>query len=290
MWIVYAFASALFAGLTAVLAKIGVKDVNSHLATALRTVVVLAFAWLMVFVAGSWRGLGELEGRTWLFLILSGLATGGSWICYFRALQLGDVNKVAPIDKSSTVLTMLLAFLLLGEPMHWNMLLGMALILVGTGLMLQKQPNTAPARAGSGWLVWAVLSAVFASLTSILGKVGIDGVESNLGTAIRTGVVLILAWGIVFARGLHREIPAVSRKSWLFLVLSGLATGLSWLCYYRALQEGIVSIVAPIDKLSILVTVLFSRVALGERLHKKSAAGLAVLTAGTLLLLVKVAG
>lgn len=288
MWIVYAFCSAIFAGLTAVLAKIGIKNVNSHLATALRTVVVVIFAWLMVLIVGSGSTIGAIQGETWLFLILSGFATGASWICYFRALQLGNVNQVAPIDKSSTVLTMLLALLLLKEPITLNMLLGMVLILSGTYLMIQKKPvESLPVSSKKGWLFWAILSTVFASLTAILGKMGITGVESNLGTAIRTVVVLVMAWGIVLAQGLQREIGRIDRRSWLFLLLSGLATGLSWMFYYRALQEGPASIVAPIDKLSILVTVGCSALLLKERLDKKSGVGLALLTAGTLVLLVK---
>lgn len=286
MWVLYAFGSAFFAGITAVLAKIGIQNVNSHLATALRTIVVVLFAWLMVGIAGSGGTIFTLKSQTWVFLILSGVATGASWICYFRALQLGDVNKVAPIDKSSTVLTMVLAFLFLNEAFSANMLIGMVLILAGTMLMIQKKEGDAPAGKSRSWFVWAVLSAVFASLTAILGKVGIQGVESNLGTAIRTVVVLILAWGIVFGRGLHKEIGKIDKKSWLFLALSGLATGLSWMLYYHALQEGSASIVAPIDKLSILVTILFSFILLKEKLNRKSAVGLVLLTAGTLLLLV----
>lgn len=286
MWVLYAFGSAFFAGITAVLAKIGIQNVNSHLATALRTIVVVLFAWLMVGIAGSGGTIFTLKSQTWVFLILSGVATGASWICYFRALQLGDVNKVAPIDKSSTVLTMVLACLFLNEAFSANMLIGMVLILAGTMLMIQKKEGDAPAGKSRSWFVWAVLSAVFASLTAILGKVGIQGVESNLGTAIRTVVVLILAWGIVFGRGLHKEIGKIDKKSWLFLALSGLATGLSWMLYYHALQEGSASIVAPIDKLSILVTILFSFILLKEKLNRKSAVGLVLLTAGTLLLLV----
>ena len=288
MWILYAFCSALFAGLTAVLAKIGIQKINSHLATALRTVVVLVFAWMMVFIVGSQSSISSVDSRSWLFLILSGFATGASWICYFRALQTGDVNKVAPIDKSSTVLTMLLAFLLLREALSLNMLLGMCLILTGTLLMVAKTGSSGgSSTAGGRWLLWAVLSAVFASLTAILSKIGIAGVESNLGTAIRTAVVLAMAWGIVFFLGLQREIREIGAKSWLFLGLSGLATGLSWMFYYRALQEGPASVVVPIDKLSILVTVAFSGVVLKERLSRRAAAGLALLTGGTLLLLVK---
>ena len=261
MWILYAFASAFFAGVTAVLAKLGMEGVNSHLATALRTIVVALFGWAMVWVAGSSGAVGALEPRSWLFLILSGLATGGSWLCYFRALQLGEVNQVAPVDKSSTVLTM-----------------------AGTLGMLQRKPRER-ASSGWGWLPWAVLSAVCASLTSILGKVGMTGVDSYVGTAIRNMVVLAMAWALVLGLGLQREIPALSRKNWGFLAVSGVSTGLSWMFYYRALQEGPASVVAPIDKLSILVTVGFSCLVLRERLSRRAAAGLLVLTCGTLLLL-----
>ena len=287
MWVLYAFLSASFAGVTAVLAKIGIQKVNSHLATALRTCVVTVFAWLVVLVAGSGNTIGQIPSQSWLFLVLSGLATGASWICYFRALQIGDVNKVMPIDKSSTVLTMLLSFLLLGETVTAGGIVGMILILVGTLLMIERQQRSAPAPIGHGYLIWAVLSAVFASLTAILGKIGIQQVESNLGTAIRTVVVLVMAWGIVLAQGTYREIPQITRKSWIFLVLSGIATGLSWMFYYHALQQGNASVVAPIDKLSILVTVLFSGLVLKEQLSKKAAVGLVLLTGGTLLLLVK---
>ena len=287
MWVLYAFLSASFAGVTAVLAKIGIQKVNSHLATALRTCVVTVFAWLVVLVAGSGDTIGQIPSQSWLFLVLSGLATGASWICYFRALQIGDGNKVMPIDKSSTVLTMLLSFLLLGGTVTAGGIVGMILILVGTLLMIERQQRSAPAPIGHGYLIWAVLSAVFASLTAILGKIGIQQVESNLGTAIRTVVVLVMAWGIVLAQGTYREIPQITQKSWVFLVLSGIATGLSWMFYYHALQQGNASVVAPIDKLSILVTVLFSGLVLKEKLSKKAAVGLVLLTVGTLLLLVK---
>lgn len=285
MWVLYAFASALFAGLTAVLAKIGIEGVDSHLATALRTIVVAVFGWVMVLMTGSLGAVAAIRAQSWIFLILSGLATGGSWICYFKALQIGDVNKVAPVDKSSTVLTMLLSFLLLGEEMRWNMVVGMVLILSGTLLMLQRKETAQAASKERKWLVYAVLSAVFASLTAILGKIGITGVDSYLGTAIRNMVVLLMAWLIVLGQGTQREIPSIQRKSWVFLGLSGLATGLSWMFYYRALQDGLASVVVPIDKLSILVTVAFSSLVLKERLGRRAAAGLASLTAGTLLLL-----
>ena len=288
LWVISAFLSAFFAGITAILAKIGIQNVNSHLATALRTCVVAVFAWLVAWGAGSVGTVGDLSERTWVFLVLSGLSTGLSWICYFRALQIGDVNKVAPIDKSSTVLTMLLSFLLLGDPVTAIGIGGMILILAGTLLMIEPKPGAVPAQQNNRKaLVWAVFSAIFASLTAILGKIGIEGVESNLGTAIRTLVVLVMAWGIVLVQGTQREIPNISKKSWLFLALSGVSTGLSWMFYYYALQKGVASVVAPIDKLSILVTVLFSGLVLHERLRRKAAVGLVLLTGGTLLLLLQ---
>ena len=285
MWLFFALGSAFFAGITAVLAKIGIENVNSTLATALRTVVVLAFSWLMVFVVGSQGGIAQISGTTLLFLILSGLSTGASWLCYFKALQLGDVNKVAPIDKSSTVLTILLAFIFLGEPVSIPQALGVVGIGVGTLLMIAKKEVEDGKPHSKAWLVYAFLSAVFASLTSIFGKIGVENVESNLGTAIRTIVVLVMAWVMVFVTGEQKGIRSIGKKSWVFLFLSGITTGLSWLCYYRALQDGPASVVVPIDKLSILVTVLFSYLVFREKLTKKSALGLAGIVAGTLLML-----
>lgn len=289
LWILFAFASAFFAGVTAILAKIGIRHTDSHLATALRTVVVLVFAWVMVFVAGSQNTIGEISARTLLFLVLSGLSTGASWLCYFRALSIGDVNKVVPIDKSSVVLTILLAALFLGEPIRWYTGVSMVLILGGSLLMIERRSDAGGSQK-RGYLIYAVLSAVFAALTSILGKVGIEGVESNLGTAIRTGVVLIMAWGMVFLTGKQTQIRKIDRRSWLFLVLSGLATGLSWLFFYRALQDGPASVVLPIDKLSILVTVLLSRLVFKERLSRRAGLGLVLVVAGTLLLYPTLAG
>ena len=270
MWILYAFGSAFFAGATSILAKIGVKDIDSHVATAIRTIVVLIFSWIMVFIVGSQGTIGNISGKTLTFLILSGFATGASWLCYFKALQLGDVNKVVPIDKSSTILTMILAFIFLGENITINMVVGMIGIGIGTYLMIQKKESIEKVVKGKAWLVYALLSAIFASLTSILGKVGIENVESNLGTAIRTIVVLIMAWIIVFATKKQSDVKKIDKKSLLFLILSGIATGASWLCYYKALQDGLASIVVPIDKLSILVTILFAYVFLKEKLSKKS--------------------
>ena len=286
MWILFAIGSAFFAGVTAVLAKCGIKKTDSTVATAIRTIVVLVFAWIMVLVAGSQDQLGSLGGTTLLFLILSGLATGASWLCYFRALQIGDINKVVPIDKSSTVLTILLAFLLLGEPIGLFQGIGVALIGVGTFLMIEPKPaaeRAAPQKRG--WMLYAFGSAIFASLTAILGKVGIQGVESNLGTAVRTGVVLVMAWLMVLVTGKTNLVKQVPRRELGFICLSGLATGASWLCYYRALQDGPASVVVPIDKLSILVTVAFSYLVFHERLTARSGWGLVLVTAGTLAML-----
>lgn len=285
MWIFFAFGSAFFAGLTAILAKIGIRKTDSNLATAIRTVVVLLFSWLMVFIVGSQNTITQISGKTLLFLVLSGLATGASWLCYFKAMQLGDVNKVTPIDKSSTVLTILLAFLILGEAITTAKAAGAVLIAIGTYLMIEKKQVAGQPPAYGSWLVYALFSALFASLTSILGKIGIQGVESNLGTAIRTIVVLVMAWIVVFVVKKQGEISAIDRKSWLFITLSGFATGGSWLCYYRALHDGPASIVVPIDKLSIVLTVAFSFFFLKERLSRKSLGGLALIIIGTLVLL-----
>ena len=285
MWIIFAFGSALFAGLTSILAKCGIRETDSTAATAIRTIVVLLFSWVMVFVVGSQSQLGAISSKTLVFLILSGLATGASWLCYFRALQIGDINKVVPIDKSSTVLTIILAFLFLREKLTVYSGIGVLLIAVGTFAMIEKKDVTPSAGKGKGWLFYAVGSAVFASLTSILGKVGISGVESNLGTAIRTGVVLVMSWVMVFATGKQKTLKALPKKELGFICLSGLFTGGSWLCYYKALHDGLASVVVPIDKLSILVTIAFSRIVFRERLSKKAAAGLAAIVAGTLVML-----
>lgn len=285
MWILYAFGSALFAGITAILAKIGIKNTDSNLATAIRTVVILIFSWLMVVIVGSFNTITGLSTKTIIFLILSGFATGLSWLCYFKALQLGNVNKVTPIDKSSTILTMALAMIFLGEKITVLKVISIVLIGIGTYLMIEKKEDKKQAK-GNKWLIFAFGSAIFASLTSILGKVGIDGVESNLGTAIRTIVVLIMAWVVVFATKKQNEIKDIDKRSWKFLLLSGLTTGLSWLCYYKALQDGEASIVVPIDKLSIVITIAFSYFILKEKLNKKSLLGLVLIVVGTLTLLV----
>lgn len=287
MWVVYAFGSALFAGLTSILAKCGIRKTDSDAATAIRTFVVLIFSWIMVLIAGSAPTITNLGAKTWIFLVLSGLATGASWLCYFRALQLGDVNKVVPIDKSSTILTILLALIFLGEKITW--LKGAAIVLIGAGtfLMIEKKAADGEKKEKKSWFIYAVLSAVFASLTSILGKIGIEGVESNLGTAIRTGVVLIMAWLIVFIKGKQHTLKSIPKKELLFICLSGIATGGSWLCYYKALQDGLASVVVPIDKLSILVSIAFSAIVFKERLSKNAAAGLVLIVAGTLMMLIK---
>lgn len=284
IWIVAAVLSAVFAGLTSILAKCGIKKTDSDLATALRTIVVLAFSWIMVFVVGSANTITSIEPESLIFLILSGLATGASWICYFKALSVGDINKVVPIDKSSTVLTVLLAIICFGETSNLAVKLVATVILaVGILLMVEKKKSEKKNESRT-WIIYAVLSAVFAALTSILAKIGISGVESNLGTAIRTGVVLLVAWIIVFAKNKQKEIKHIDKKELLFISLSGIATGASWLFYYYAIQNGIVSAVVPIDKLSILVTVLFSYFVFKEKLSKKALVGLCLMVVGTLLL------
>ena len=282
MWLLFAIGSAFFAGVTSILAKCGIRKTDSTVATAVRTVVVLIFSWIMVFAAGSFDQIGSISGTTLLFLILSGAATGASWLCYFRALQIGDINKVVPIDKSSTVLTILLALIFLGEGISLPKAAAVVVIAAGIFLMIEKKDVSETKNVGKGgWFLFAAGSAFFASLTAILGKIGISGVESNLGTAIRTCVVLVMAWLMVFVQGKQKEVRAISGRELVFICLSGVATGASWLCYYRALQDGPASIVAPVDKLSVLVTVAFSYFVFGEKLSRKAAAGLALLTAGT---------
>ena len=286
MWIFYAFGSALFAGLTSILAKCGIRHTDSDVATAIRTIVVLVFSWIMVFVVGAQNGIAAVSGKTWLFLILSGFATGASWLCYFHALQAGDVNKVVPIDKSSTILTIVLAFLFLGEEVSALKIVCVILIGAGTFLMIQKkETEKSVGQEKKSWLLYACLSAVFASLTSILGKIGIEGLNSNRGTAIRTAVVLVMAWIMVFAKGKQKEIGRIDRRELGFICLSGLATGGSWLCYYKALQDGLASVVVPIDKLSILVTIAFSYLVFHEKLTKRAAIGLVLIVAGTFLMI-----
>lgn len=285
MWTIFAFGSAFFAGVTSILAKCGIRKTDSTVATAIRTIVVLLFSWLMVFIVGSQDRISSIGGRTLCFLILSGLCTGASWLCYFKALQLGDVNKVVPIDKSSVVLTILLAFLFLGEPIGLFQGMGALLIGAGTFLMIEKKAAGNTPAQGKSWLLYALGSAIFASLTSILGKVGIAGVESNLGTAIRTAVVLVMAWGMVLVTGKMGAVKEVAGKELVFICISGLATGASWLCYYRALQMGPASVVVPIDKLSILVTIAFSWLVFREKLTARSGWGLALIVAGTLVML-----
>lgn len=290
MWVLYAFGSAFFAGLTSILAKCGIKKADSNVATAIRTMIVLIFSWIMVFVVGAQGQIMDVSEKTWIFLILSGIATGASWLCYFRALQIGDVNRVVPIDKSSTILTIILAFIFFREEISALKLVCVVLITIGTYMMITKkeisQDEQDKTKGSHGWLFYAVLSAVFASLTSILGKVGIEEINSNLGTAIRTAVVLIMAWIVVFVTGKQHTIKHIEKNELGFICLSGLATGSSWLCYYKALQDGIASVVVPIDKLSIVVTIAFSYIVFKERLTIKSFAGLVLIIAGTLLMLV----
>lgn len=285
MWIIFAFGSALFAGVTAILAKCGIRQTDSTVATAIRTVIVLGFSWIMVALTSTWPSTGGIGGRTLLFLVLSGVSTGASWLCYFKALQTGDINKVVPIDKSSTVLTVLLAFFFLREPISVASITGVVCIAAGTWLMIEKKESQSPKRGNGIWMPYAFGSAIFASLTAILGKIGISDIDSNPGTAIRTAVVLVMAWGTVWITGKCQTLRQIPRKELGFICLSGLATGASWLCYYRALQSGPASVVVPIDKLSILVTVAFSYAVFHEKLAKRSGTGLILIVIGTLAML-----
>ena len=286
MWVIFAFLSAFFAGITSILAKCGIRKTDSNVATFIRTIIVLLFSLLMVMIVGSFPTLKNLSAKTILFLVLSGLSTGASWLCYFRALQKGNINKVVPIDKSSTVLTIVLATIFLGESITLYKTLGIIAIGVGTLMMIEKK-DTENKIEEKGWLFYAILSAVFASLTSILGKVGIEGVESNLGTAIRTVVVIVMSFVMVSVTGKVKDIKRIDKKELAFILLSGLSTGASWLFYYRALQDGEASIVVPIDKLSILVTIAFSYFVFKEKLGKKALIGLILIVVGTLVLLIK---
>ena len=284
MWIIAACLSALFAGLTSILAKAGVATTRSTVATALRTVVVAAGAWGLATLVGSTSSLGAIDARSLLFLVLSGLATGASWLCYFAALARGNVSRVAPIDKLSTVLAIILALILLGEPVSAWGAAGIVAITVGTLLMVEPFELSGLPRAlrgGGSWLVYALASALFAALTSILGKVGISGVDPTLGTAVRTLVVLAMAWVVVAAQGRLGEVRSIPGRELAFIVASGAATCASWLAYYRALKDGPASVVVPIDKLSILVTVAVSAVAFHERFTRRYLSGLAFMCAGT---------
>ena len=297
MWVLFAFLSALFAGDTAILVKIGVKDIDSNIATAIRTIIIVIFTWIMVFVTGS--NVSGIDTRSAIFLILSGVTTGLSWLCYFRALQLGDINKVVPIDKSSIVLSILLSFILLGETVTVYKITGMFLIAIGTYSMIEKKESENKKIENNeenknndinnkkNWLFYGILSALFAALTFILGKIGIKNVDSNYGTALRTVVVLIMAWLVVLVTKKGKEVQKMNMKTFVFLILSGISTGLSWLCYYRALQDGDVSIVVSIDKLSIVVSVLFSYIVFNEKLSRESFLGFIGIIAGTFIMLIK---
>lgn len=283
MWLIFAAGSAFFAGITSILAKCGIRKTDSDTATAIRTIAVTIFSWIMASITAQDASFSDISMKSWIFLILSGLATGTSWHCYFHALQYGDINKVVPIDKSSTVITMILAMIFLGEGITAAKTAAIFLIGIGTLLMIERKDAVNENIRGS-WIIYALLSALFASLTSILGKIGIEGVPSDLGTAIRTTVVLVMAWLIVFMKGKQKNVRNIPKNELAFIILSGIATGASWLCYYRALQQGPASVVVPIDKLSILITILFSRIVFGEKLSTKSASGLLMIFAGTMIM------
>ena len=281
MWILFAVGSAFFAGATSVLAKAGIKSVSSDFATAFRTGVVLIFSWLMVFVVGCQNAVSTITPRALVFLALSGAATGLSWLCYFKALSIGNLSKVVAVDKSSTFLTILLALIFFREPFHWLTGLGIAVMIVGTALMLEK----GDAKKGErGWLFYAAGSAAFAALQSILGKVGVQDMDSTLATALRTVVVLVFAWAIVLGKKEGGDWKKMTRRDAVLLVLSGITTGASWLCYYRALQTGRASVVVPIDKCSMLFAVALSAIFLKEKQTRRSLLALALVVAGTFMI------
>ena len=284
MWILAAALSACFAGLTAIFAKCGIKKTDSDVATALRTIVVLQFAWIMVFIDGSVSSAANIDMKSLFFTMLSGLATGASWLCSFKALSIGDVNKVVSVDKLSTVLVVLIAIIAFNETRHLPLkLIGTAAFTAGVYVMVEKK-QVSKSKQGKWWVVYAGGSAIFAALTSILAKIGITNVQSNLATAIRTGVVLVMAWLVVFVKGKRPQIKALDKKEVFYIFLSGISTGISWLCYYYAIQNGIVSVVVPIDKLSIVITILFSYFILKEKLNIKTVTGLLLMVCGTLIL------
>lgn len=285
MWILFALGSAFFAGLTSVVAKCGIKKTDSTVATAIRTGVVLICSAVMVTIVGSWGGITNIDTKSRIFLVLSGIATGASWLCYFKAISIGDVNKVVPLDKSSTVLAAVIAVIFLGESVTAPKITGLIAVAVGTYMMIGKKDGAGEKKRGLGWFFYGSLSAVFAALTSVLAKVGIENVESNLATTVRTAVVLVMAWLTVLVTGKGKLVNETTKKELLFIVISGILTGASWLCYYRALQLGEVSVVAPIDKLSILVSVAFSYIVFKEKLTLKSFMGLMIIVVGTLCLL-----
>lgn len=284
MWFFLSIGSAFFAGISSVLAKCGIEKTSSEVATAIRTAIVIAMSVIMTVIVGSLKDIGSIDAKTWIFLILSGLATGASWLCFFKALELGDVNKVIPVDKTSTILTLIVSLIVFGETVTWVKIVSVVAIGAGTFLMIERKQTSGERKGGKWWLLFACLSAVFASLTSILGKIGIDGVESNLGTLIRTIVVLFMSWIVVFVTGKTKNVGEISKRDFLFIVFSGIATGVSWLCYYKALKDGVVSVVVSVDKLSILVTIAFSFFALKEKLTVKALIGLVLILAGTVAL------
>lgn len=285
MSIVLALLAAVFAALTGILAKIGIKNVDSNLATAIRTVVVLIMAFIVVAITGQLHAVSDVEGRALLFIVLSGITTGLSWLCFFKAIQIGDVSKVVPIDKSSIVITILLSFIVLQEPAPPLVILGGAIITAGTFILIGKTKSDKKVKVTKSYIFLAILAAVFAALTSILAKIGINEVDSNVATFIRTIVIIIFAWAIVFFQGTTKDMKQITKKSYLFLCLSGIATGLSWLCYFAAIAIGKVSIVAPIDKFSVVLTMVLSFIILKEKPTRSTIIGGTVITIGTVLLI-----
>ena len=285
MSIILALLAAVFAAFTSILAKIGIQKVNSNLATAIRTIVVLLMAFIIVVVTDQLDAIFDVTSKALIFFILSGITTGLSWLCFFKALQIGDVSKVVPIDKSSVVITIILSFIILREPVTLFVVIGGVLITIGTFVLIGRAKKKEKVSISQSYILLAILAAIFAALTSILAKIGIENVDPNVATFIRTIVIILFAWGIVIFQGTQKEIKNISRKSMLFLILSGAATGLSWLCYFAAIAIGKVSVVAPIDKFSVVITMLLSFMILKEKPTKNTVLGGIIITIGTVFLI-----
>lgn len=287
MSIVLAILAAVFAALTSILAKIGIKNVDSNLATAIRTIVVVIMALIVVLITGQFHAVFDVEGQALIFIVLSGITTGLSWLFFFKALQIGDVSKVVSIDKSSIVMTIILSFIILQEPTTPLVIAGGVIIAIGTFLLIGKNNSGKKEKFSQSYIFLAILGAVFAALTSILAKIGINNeVDSNVATFIRTIVIIIFAWAIVFFQGTVKQMKDITKKSYLFLGLSGMATGFSWLCYFAAIAIGKVSVVAPIDKFSVVITIILSFFILKEKPTRNTMFGAIVITVGTVLLIV----
>ena len=281
MYIIYALLASVFSGLTSVFAKTGIKNIDSLLATFLRTIVISLFLFLIVIWKENLNEIFLLDKKTILFLILSGISNTLLWICYFKALDLGTVSKVTPVDKTSIVLTLILSSLFLNEKITTIKIISIVLILSGTFLTIKKESKGSK---DNKWIIYAILTAVFTSTTTVLSKIGIESTNTTLITFLRTIVVLIILTTITLFKKKYKSIKDIEKRSWLFIILSGLSTSLSWLFYFKALALGEASIVFPIEKLSLVVSILISIIFLKEKVNKKQIIGIIIIVIGTSLL------